>query len=167
MAVLGFCFVEVFPPLLPYGLGLAAGTMLHLVLAQLYPQCLQDLDPSMSAMTAVSAAALFEALRMMLAWVEDNPGKSNQVLVALCWSLVAGLSTGMFKKHVGTYVLVFIYVLGIGGLVVACFKKLRESLNAGLLGLAAGVMVCLSLFELIGPKLMAGDTLIGITSTHA
>lgn len=58
MAVPAFLFVLVFQPFLPLGLGLAAGAMIWMVLAELIPDALEHTDAAEAA-TAVTGAFLF------------------------------------------------------------------------------------------------------------
>ena len=55
MAAPAFWFVELFRPLLPVGLGLAAGAMIWMVFAELFPEAEERVD-SASAATAVTLA---------------------------------------------------------------------------------------------------------------
>jgi zinc transporter ZupT len=66
MAVPAFLLVEWFRPLLPVGLGFAAGAMAWMVAAQLLPDALRTTRPlPVAAATAASAAAMI-ALQLAL-----------------------------------------------------------------------------------------------------
>jgi ZIP family zinc transporter len=59
MAVPAFVFVETFEPVLPFGLGFAAGAMLWMVSAELLPEAVREAPPrAVIAVGAVSAAAM-------------------------------------------------------------------------------------------------------------
>ncbi len=59
MAVPAFYFVEVFRPLLPYGLGFAAGAMIWVVFSELVPDALEEASSDLVAvMITVSAVAM-------------------------------------------------------------------------------------------------------------
>ena len=65
MALPAFAFVEVFDPVLPYGLGFAAGAMAWMVAAELLPEARRNASTSrVGAAVALSFAAmlLFQAL---------------------------------------------------------------------------------------------------------
>ncbi|MEL6264242.1 MAG: ZIP family metal transporter [Pseudomonadota bacterium] len=55
MAVPAYLFVEVFAPVLPFGLGLAAGAMIWMVFSELIPDALESVDKGRMA-TAVTLA---------------------------------------------------------------------------------------------------------------
>ena len=57
MAVLAFLFVLVFRPILPVGLGLAAGAMIWMVFRELWPEAIENI-PRVTAATAMSFAAV-------------------------------------------------------------------------------------------------------------
>lgn len=65
----------------------------------------------------------------------DRSVTSAAVLEALGWSFIAGISTGF------------------GGLVVLCVDAVDGALNAFLLGQAAGVMIGLSLLDMLIPNI--------------
>jgi zinc transporter ZupT len=59
MALPAFVFVETFTPVLPVGLGFAAGAMLWMVAAELLPEAVDDAPPrAVAAVIAVSAGAM-------------------------------------------------------------------------------------------------------------
>ena len=49
MAVPTFIFVEAFKPLLPYGLGFAAGAMIWMVFSELMPDALEEASSNLVA----------------------------------------------------------------------------------------------------------------------
>jgi zinc transporter ZupT len=55
MAVPAFLFVSVFQPVLPFGLGFAAGAMIWMVIAELLPDAFDDARAESSAVTATAA----------------------------------------------------------------------------------------------------------------
>ena len=57
MAVLAFLFVLIFHPILPVGLGLAAGAMIWMVFRELLPEAIENI-PRLTALSALSIAAL-------------------------------------------------------------------------------------------------------------
>lgn len=65
MAVPAFLFVEFFRPVLPYGLGFAAGAMMWMVFSELVPDALEDARPNLVAVvvtTSVLAMVAFQVL---------------------------------------------------------------------------------------------------------
>jgi zinc transporter ZupT len=59
MALPAFAFVEVFDPVLPYGLGFAAGAMAWMVAAELLPEARQNASAGrVGAAVALSFAAM-------------------------------------------------------------------------------------------------------------
>lgn len=66
MAVPAFVFVEAFAPLLPAGLGFAAGAMIWLVLAELVPDALRETTWSSAALAGVGACA---AMIVVQSWL--------------------------------------------------------------------------------------------------
>jgi ZIP family zinc transporter len=68
MAVPAFAFVEAFEPLLPVGLGFAAGAMLWLVGTELVPDALEEVDARTVALVTGAAAAAMLLLQALLAF---------------------------------------------------------------------------------------------------
>jgi zinc transporter ZupT len=66
MAVPAFLFVEAFRPLLPAGLGFAAGAMLWMVAADLVPDALETSPPTQVAGTLLLGASAMVALQVAL-----------------------------------------------------------------------------------------------------
>jgi zinc transporter ZupT len=66
MAVPSFVFVEWFEPLLPFGLGFAAGAMLWMVFAELMPDALKRAQPASSGTVVVLAFAAMMAVQRLL-----------------------------------------------------------------------------------------------------
>lgn len=97
MAVLSFLIVMWWPNMFPTVTGFAAGSMLFLVFAETLPNMLrQNEDRSeANAFVAVMACGIFEVSRLTLGWITDHEELSGHMLVALLWSLFAGLSTGI------------------------------------------------------------------------
>jgi len=65
MAVPAFVFVETFKPLLPYGLGFAAGAMIWMVFSELVPDALQEASGNLVAIIvtlSVLAMVVFQVL---------------------------------------------------------------------------------------------------------
>jgi len=65
MAVPAFVFVETFKPLLPYGLGFAAGAMIWMVFSELVPDALQEASGNLVAIIvtlSVLAMGVFQVL---------------------------------------------------------------------------------------------------------
>jgi zinc transporter, ZIP family len=66
MAVPAYLFVEWFEPLLPVGLGFAAGAMIWMVAAQLVPDALQTSAPLPIAAALIASAGVMVALQVVL-----------------------------------------------------------------------------------------------------
>ena len=65
MAVPAFAFVEAFRPILPAGLGFAAGAMIWMAFSEILPDALEDASPGSVATAvtiAVGAMVVFQAL---------------------------------------------------------------------------------------------------------
>jgi len=63
LAVPAFLFVTLFQPVLPFGLGLAAGAMIWMVLAELVPEANETAGPQLTALTTTSALAVMMAFQ--------------------------------------------------------------------------------------------------------
>jgi zinc transporter ZupT len=66
MAVPAFLFVEAFYPVLPVGLGLAAGAMVWMVFSELMPDALEDASPPLVGVGVAGAMAAMLALSQLL-----------------------------------------------------------------------------------------------------
>jgi zinc transporter ZupT len=66
LAVPAFLFVTVFTPLLPLGLGFAAGAMFWMVFADLLPEALQEAPRSVVAITVILSGAVMTALQLLI-----------------------------------------------------------------------------------------------------
>lgn len=66
MAVPAFAFVEVFRPVLPVGLGLAAGAMIWMVAAELLPSAYDDVSANTAAVAVTIAVAAMTAFQVLI-----------------------------------------------------------------------------------------------------
>jgi zinc transporter ZupT len=66
LAVPAFVFVTAFTPLLPLGLGFAAGAMFWMVFADLLPEALQEAPRSVVAITVILSGAAMTALQLLI-----------------------------------------------------------------------------------------------------
>jgi zinc transporter, ZIP family len=66
LAVHAFIFVTQFEPLLPVGLGLAAGAMIWMAFAELLPDALEEASPAMIASTVLVAIGAMLAFQQFL-----------------------------------------------------------------------------------------------------
>jgi zinc transporter ZupT len=93
-AIAAYLVVALWPAVFPLFGGFSAASMLYLVLLELLPRARTDLSDSTCAMTTVSSSVLFEAGRLVFDWMLLNPVLSKNLMGALAWSMLAGLSTG-------------------------------------------------------------------------
>ena len=66
LAVPAFVFVTLFEPLLPIGLGLAAGAMIWMALAELLPDALKQASPATIASTVLVSVSAMLAFQRFL-----------------------------------------------------------------------------------------------------
>ena len=66
MAAPSFLFVETFRPFLPVGLGLAAGAMIWMVFAELFPDALDNVESGSAATAAALALTAMLAFQMLV-----------------------------------------------------------------------------------------------------
>jgi zinc transporter ZupT len=66
MAVPAFLFVEVFQPVLPYGLGFAAGAMIWMVFSELVPDALDDAKPNLVAVVVTISILAMIAFQVLI-----------------------------------------------------------------------------------------------------
>jgi zinc transporter ZupT len=67
MAVPAFLFVEFFKPLLPYGLGFAAGAMIWMVFSELAPDALEDASSNLVGIVATASIIAMLAFQVLIA----------------------------------------------------------------------------------------------------
>ena len=66
MAVPAFLFVEFFRPVLPYGLGFAAGAMIWMVFSELIPDALEDASSNLVAIVATVSIIAMIAFQVVI-----------------------------------------------------------------------------------------------------
>lgn len=66
MAVPAFVFVEVFRPLLPYGLGFAAGAMIWMVFSELMPDALDEASSNLVAVVVTLSVVAMIAFQVLI-----------------------------------------------------------------------------------------------------
>ncbi|MGF1472786.1 MAG: ZIP family metal transporter [Rubrobacteraceae bacterium] len=66
MAVPAFLFVEFFRPVLPYGLGFAAGAMIWMVFSELVPDALEDASSNLVAIVATVSIVAMIAFQVLI-----------------------------------------------------------------------------------------------------
>jgi zinc transporter, ZIP family len=66
MAVPAFFFVEVFRPLLPYGLGFAAGAMIWMVFSELVPDALEEASGDLVAVVVTVSVIVMVAFQIFI-----------------------------------------------------------------------------------------------------
>ena len=66
MAVPAFLFVALFEPLLPYGLGFAAGAMIWMVFSELVPDALEETSHNLVAVVVTVAVVLMVAFQFLI-----------------------------------------------------------------------------------------------------
>jgi zinc transporter, ZIP family len=66
MAVPAFVFVEVFEPLLPYGLGFAAGAMIWMVFSELVPDALEEASGGLVAAVVTLSVIVMIAFQVLI-----------------------------------------------------------------------------------------------------
>ena len=66
MAVPAFFFVEVFRPLLPYGLGFAAGAMIWMVFSELVPDANEEASSNLVAVVITVSVVAMVAFQVLI-----------------------------------------------------------------------------------------------------
>jgi ZIP family zinc transporter len=66
MAVPAFFFIEVFRPLLPYGLGFAAGAMIWMVFSELVPDALDETSSNLVALVITVSVVAMVAFQVLI-----------------------------------------------------------------------------------------------------
>lgn len=66
MAVPAFLFVEFFRPVLPYGLGFAAGAMIWMVFSELTPDALEDTSSNVVGIVATVSIVAMIAFQVLI-----------------------------------------------------------------------------------------------------
>lgn len=66
MAVPAFLFVELFRPLLPYGLGFAAGAMIWMVFSELVPDALEEASSDLVAVVVTTSVVAMVAFQVLI-----------------------------------------------------------------------------------------------------
>jgi zinc transporter, ZIP family len=66
MAVPAFLFVELFRPLLPYGLGFAAGAMIWMVFSELVPDALDEASSDLVAVVVTASVVAMVAFQVLI-----------------------------------------------------------------------------------------------------
>ena len=66
MAVLAFLFVLVFRPILPFGLGLAAGAMVWMVFLELLPEAQENISPELSSSIMAAAVVAMMGFQVLI-----------------------------------------------------------------------------------------------------
>ncbi len=66
MAIPAFLFVQAFAPILPAGLGLAAGAMIWMVFSELVPESLEHIAPTTAASVITASTAGMLAIQVLL-----------------------------------------------------------------------------------------------------
>lgn len=135
LAVPSFMFVDTFTFLLPLALGFAAGCMTWMVFAELIPDSLADAPHGKVATTATFSACALEALRMLLADLEQ-PGGTLTSPIKAPLSLLFPIALALFP------------IVLPAGFVAGLLGRYSQP-NGGLLGLAAGLMAVLATAGLV------------------
>ncbi|KAL3143323.1 hypothetical protein ABBQ38_002160 [Trebouxia sp. C0009 RCD-2024] len=134
LAVPSFMFVDTFTFLLPLALGFAAGCMTWIVFAELIPDALAAAPHGKVATTATFSACALEALRMLLADLEQ-PGGTLTTPIKAPMALLLPVALALFP------------VVLPSGLIGGLLGRYKQP-SGGLLGLAAGIMAVLATVSL-------------------